>query len=316
MWSMYIPQYGHHPSCPVLCLLALALLVSGRIWLCWGIWAPQPGSFMGLNSTWSIDEKSGGNDLPDGSAKIHVYNLFKSRWGKEEPSVRRFAASERTWKQFLMEMYPLVLWPWKSRRGDGMVSLQTMGLQRGRRWPIVRCFTVSWGLGELFHGAAFHPHCGKLEIRLYQQLNFPLKCSILSRGFICQLHPEKQRGKDQNFCCVQHSATWLCLWVRCRGSWNWWWRALVSLKLKCVARSDYAVWMLWVYPRLTAQAFSGEVIKKCSSSSACGSPSVSVRNWALPNSRCAAVWPPPVTYGMRVQSGRSEGPSASVPPKS
>lgn len=36
MWSMYIPLYGYHPSCPVLCLLILVLLVSDRIWLCWG----------------------------------------------------------------------------------------------------------------------------------------------------------------------------------------------------------------------------------------------------------------------------------------
>lgn len=46
------------------------------------------------------------------------------------------------------------------------------------------------------------------------------------------------------------------VWVTCRGNWNGWWRALVSVKLKCVTRSDYVVLMLGVYPRLTAQAFS------------------------------------------------------------
>lgn len=62
----------------------------------------------------------------------------------------------------------------------------------------------------------------------------------------------------KDLCCVQHSATWLSLWVACRGNWNLWWRALVSVKLKRVTRSDYLVLMLWVYPRLTAQAFSRE----------------------------------------------------------
>lgn len=116
----------------------------------------------------------------------------------------------------------------------------------------------------------------------------------------------------KDLCCVQHSATWLSLWVACRGNWNWWWRALVSVKLKCVTRSDYIVLMLWVYPRLTAQAFSREMIKKCSSLWLSISVSSSVRNWTLPSSRCAAVWPPPVACGMRAQSGRSEGPPASV----
>lgn len=39
----------------------------------------ENGTFLGLNSTWSIEEKSGGNDLLDESAKIHVHRLFKSR---------------------------------------------------------------------------------------------------------------------------------------------------------------------------------------------------------------------------------------------
>lgn len=53
----------------------------------------ENGTFLGLNSTWSKEEKSGGNDLHDRSAKIHVYHLFKSRWGKEEPSVRSSVCS-------------------------------------------------------------------------------------------------------------------------------------------------------------------------------------------------------------------------------
>lgn len=306
MWSMYIPQYEYHSSCPALCLLALIFLVSGRIRLCWRIWASQPGSFMGLNSTWSVEEKSGGNDLPDGSAKIHVYHLFKSRWGKEEPSVGRFAASERTWKRFLMDVYPSVLQPWKSRKGDGM------GLQRGRRWPIVRYFTVSWGLGELFHVLCFILIVASWKSGFISNKTSPWSTLSLAKD-LCQLHPEKKRGKDQNLCGVQHSTTWLSLWVTCRGSWNWWWRARVSIELKCVTRMN-VVLMLWVYPRLTAEPFSGEVIQKCSSSSACGSPLVSARNFGL-CPRCAAVWPPPVVCGMRAQSGRSQGPSASVPPK-
>lgn len=78
----------------------------------------------------------------------------------------------------------------------------------------------------------------------------------------------------KDLCCVQHSATWLSLWVACRRNWNLWWRALVSVKLKRVTRSDYLVLMLWVYPRLTAQAFSREGDKR--NAAACGSPSVSV----------------------------------------
>lgn len=43
----------------------------------------------------------------------------------------------------------------RAGRGMGWWPWQTMGLQRGRRWPIVRYFTVSWGLGELFHVLCF-----------------------------------------------------------------------------------------------------------------------------------------------------------------
>lgn len=45
----------------------------------WVINKKENSTFMGLNSTWLIEEKSGGNDLPDGSTKIHVYHLFNSR---------------------------------------------------------------------------------------------------------------------------------------------------------------------------------------------------------------------------------------------
>lgn len=40
----------------------------------------------------------------------------------------------------------------------------------------------------------------------------------------------------------------------------WWWRALVSIKLKCLTRSDYCADARWVYTRLRACAFTGKVI--------------------------------------------------------
>lgn len=131
----------------------------------------------------------------------------------------------------------------------------------------------------------------------------------------CPQERVKSWEELKNLCCVQHSATWLSVWVTYRGNWNWWWRALVSIKLKCVTRSDYAVWMLWVYPRLTAQAFSrggNKEMQQLISLWLSISANSSVRNWIWPNSRCAAIWVPPVACGMRAQIGRSVGPSASV----
>lgn len=90
---------------------------------------------------------------------------------------------------------------------------------------------------------------------------------------------ERTKSKEElkNLCCVQHSATLLGLWVTYRGNCNWWWRALVSVKLQCATRNNYLMLMLYeCIPDLQHRLFPGEVIKTCSSSSACGSPPVSV----------------------------------------
>lgn len=90
----------------------------------------------------------------------------------------------------------------------------------------------------------------------------------------------------------------------------------MSIKLKCVTTSDYVVLMLSVSHTYSTGFSRGGDTEMLQLLSLWLSISVSQELWTLPNSRCAAVWPPPVACGMRVQSGRSEGPSASVPPKS
>lgn len=133
----------------------------------WVINKKENGTFMGLNSTWSIEEKSGGNYLLDGSAKIHVYHQFKSRWGKEEPCQKWLAASEN-WEAVSDRCVSISVAAMKEQEGgwDGVSSDHEFAVRK----KVTHCEVFHyWRLGEVFRCVAFHPHCGKLEIRLCQQ---------------------------------------------------------------------------------------------------------------------------------------------------
>lgn len=102
----------------------------------------ENSTFVGLNSTWSIEEKSGGNDLPDGSAKTHVYHLFKSRWEKEEPSVKSGICS---------------FWENLEAVSDGCVSISVVAMkEQGERWDGVSADPGFAEKKKVTHCEVFH----------------------------------------------------------------------------------------------------------------------------------------------------------------